>query len=64
MFDVFGVGVCEHGDGIAEAVLVFAGPWEGAVRDGVGAGFIIDGVPPAAIDGVDEGGAGEAVGAV
>lgn len=61
---IFRVGVGEHGDFVAEAVEEVSGPGEGGVGDGVGAGFFVEGVPPASVDGVDEGGGGEGVGAV
>ncbi len=64
VFSVDGVGVGEHGDFVAEAIEVISGPGEGGIWNGVGSGFGVGWVPPAAVDGVDEGGGGEGVRAI
>ena len=64
VIDVCRVGVGDHGEAVAEAVAVIACPWEGAAGDGMGAGLMIGWFPPSAVDGVDEGGAGEGEGSV
>lgn len=61
---VFGVGVGMHGDGIAEAIQIVSGPGMGASGNRKVAGFFVQRMPPAAIDGVDDGRAGESERAV
>jgi len=64
VFAVGGVGVGEHRDFVTEAIEVISGPREGGIWNGVGSGFGVGGMPPATVDGVDESGGGEGVGAV
>ncbi len=59
-----GVGVGEHGDFVAEAIEVISGPGEWGIGNRIRAGFSVGRMPPATVDGVDESGGGEGVGAV
>lgn len=59
--DLGGIGVGEHRDFVAEAVEVVSGPGKRGIWNRIGSGFGVGGVPPATVDGVDEGGGGEGV---
>ena len=53
---VFGVGVGEHGELVAESVEIVSGPGKGRIWHGIGSGFFVFGMPPATVDRIDESG--------
>lgn len=64
VFAVGGVGVGEHGDFVAEAIVIVSSPGERGIWNGIRAGFGVGRMPPTTVNGVDEGGGGEGVRAI